>query len=409
MRIVLANCNCRREGGIETYLDTIISALHEAGHDVALCHEINEGAERALIELPKGALSWCAKDLGVDRTIAAVREWHPDVIYSHNLLGVELERRLLDVAPAVFFAHTYQGTCISGSKAFSVPTPRPCSRRFGWGCFLHFYPRRCGGLNPATMLSLYRRQANRLALIKRYKIVLTHSMHMRTEYIRHGLPDDSVLTVPYCVKPLPAIEEDVRSANRTKISTQGEWRLAFAGRMDFLKGGSLLLKTLPLLRSRAGRPLRLRVAGDGPCRQDWEVTASRIRHSSPDINIEFTGWLTEEQLAPLFDSSDVFVMPSLLPEPFGTVGVQAGFRGLPSVAFDVGGIRTWLIDGVNGHLAAGDPPTAEGLVEAIVKCLNDDDHYLNLQKGAAMMARRFSVERHMQDLLKILEAVAHPK
>jgi glycosyltransferase involved in cell wall biosynthesis len=409
MRIGFVNWNRRREGGAETYLDTIMPALHQAGHDVALCHEIDQPPERAPIRLPQGAPSWCVDDLGIQRTVAAVREWHPDVIYCHNLASIELERQIMDVAPAVFFAHAYQGTCISGSKTFSLPAPSPCHRRFGWQCLLHFYPRRCGGLNPVKMLSLYHTQASHLALIKQYKVVLTGSEHMRTEYIRHGIPKDRVMTLSYGVLPLRPDTGDDRSLFTDRTLSRSEWRLAFAGRMDSLKGGSLLLNLLPLLRSRAGRPLHVTLAGDGPCRSDWETVASRVQRSNQDVNIEFTGWLKEEQLAPLFDASDLFVMPSLWPEPFGIVGVQAGLQGLPAAAFDVGGIPTWLVDGVSGHLAPGDPPTAEGLAQAILKCLSDHDHYLDLRRGAAAMARRLTVEAHTRELLKILQAAAHPK
>ena len=409
MRIAVVNWNRRREGGVETYLDIIISALHQAGHDIAFCHEIDQPPERSPIRLPQEAPSWCAGHLGIERTVAALREWRPDVIYSHNLASVELERQILKIAPAVFFAHAYQGTCISGSKTFTMPAPNPCQRRFGWQCFLHFYPRRCGGLNPVTMVSLYRTQASRLALIKQYNVVLTNSDHMRAEYIRHGIPTGRVITVRYCVKPLRANIDQDPSVLIDKTSSRSDWRLAFAGRMDALKGGSLLLKLLPLLRSRAARPLHVTLAGDGPCRRDWEAIALQVQRSTADVKIEFPGWLTDGQLAPLFDASDLFIMPSLWPEPFGMVGVQAGLQGLPVAAFDVGGIPTWLVDGVSGHLAPGDPPTAEGLVEAILKCLSNHAHYSDLRRGAIAVAQRFTVEKHLRELTKILEEAVRPK
>ena len=43
-------------------------------------------------------------------------------------------------------------------------------------------------------------------------------------------------------------------------------------------------------------------------------------------------------------------VPSLWPEPFGLVGLDAASLGRPAVAFDVGGIGEWLTDGANGRL-----------------------------------------------------------
>src|SRR2546422_386810 len=107
MRIAFLNWNRRREGGVETYLDTIIPAAHNAGHDVSFCYEIDQPRERLSIQVPPETATWCVEDLGIERTISALRAWRPDVIYSHNLASLELERRALEIAPAVFFAHAY--------------------------------------------------------------------------------------------------------------------------------------------------------------------------------------------------------------------------------------------------------------------------------------------------------------
>jgi glycosyltransferase involved in cell wall biosynthesis len=75
----------------------------------------------------------------------------------------------------------------------------------------------------------------------------------------------------------------------------------------------------------------------------------------------------------------------------------------------VGGIPDWLSEGVNGYLAPGDPPTAAGLSEAIVKCLHDPSVYARLRIGAVHMARRFSMEAHLSALLEVFEKVANGK
>ena len=63
-------------------------------------------------------------------------------------------------------------------------------------------------------------------------------------------------------------------------------------------------------------------------------------------------------------------------------------------------------DGINGHLAPGNPPTAEGFADAVVKCLTGPAEYARLVRGAVQMAHRFSMKNHLSSLLDIFERVA---
>ena len=67
--------------------------------------------------------------------------------------------------------------------------------------------------------------------------------------------------------------------------------------------------------------------------------------------------------------SRLLVVPSVWPEPFGSVGMAAARYGVPAAAFAVGGIPQWLHDGVNGHLASATPPTSASLADAVIRCL----------------------------------------
>ena len=62
--------------------------------------------------------------------------------------------------------------------------------------------------------------------------------------------------------------------------------------------------------------------------------------------------------------ASVAALPSSWPEPFGLVGLEAAALGVPTVAFDVGGISEWLRHDVNGVAVPG-PPSAEPLGEAL--------------------------------------------
>lgn len=406
MRIALVNLNRARVGGAETYLETVLPALAALGHEVALWCETDAPAGAPQIRLPERAPAWCAGESRLAPALAALQAWRPDVIYVHSVSGPRLEARIIAAAPAVLFDHGYYGTCISGNKMFAAPNPRPCARRFGWQCLLHYYPHRCGGLNPVRMWTEYQRQAARLGLMRRYAAILTASDHMRAELLRHGFAPERVHAVRLPIAPGlrgAALETDPRQPGP---DARRAARLLFVGRMTRLKGGPMMLDALVPAAAALNRPLEVAFVGDGPDRPRWEDKARRVRHSAADVRIDFTGWLDSARLGQLLRESDLLVMPSTWPEPFGLVGPEAGSHGLPAAAFAVGGIPEWLSDGVNGHLAPGDPPTAAGLARAIVACLDDPAEYARLRRGALEMARRFELDTHLDILVAILGQAA---
>lgn len=401
MRIALINWSRRKAGGIENYLSHTIPALQRAGHDVALCYETDQPATRSPIVCGGEVPTWGVEALGAERAVAELRAWAPDLLYCHGVVNPELESVLLDIAPAVFFAHGYYGTCISGTKSWKTPTSHPCRRRFGWQCFLHYYPHRCGGLSPLTMVREYRRQSARLELLHRYRAIVTHSRHMRDEYLKHGFPPGRVHRINYPV----AGTEAAKDLGRTPPRGETAWRLLFIGRMERLKGGRLLLDALPRVRQILGRPVQLTLAGDGPERAKWERLAARLAARDRDLTITFTGWIERSGLDAVLDESDLLVVPSVWPEPFGQVGPEAGVRGVPVAAFATGAIPEWLENGVNGFLASGDPPRAAQLADAIVHCLEDSATHARLRQGAVTVAQRFTMTAHLAELLPIFRDV----
>ncbi|HLK86445.1 MAG TPA: glycosyltransferase family 4 protein [Candidatus Binataceae bacterium] len=404
MRIALVNTHRARVGGAETYLDTIVPALSAAGMRLALLSEIDASAELPSIRLPADAPCWPAHEIGWPRALTNLADWRPDVIYAHGMHDVAAAGRIIEIAPSVLFAHGYYGTCISGHKMFAVPSARPCARRFGWPCLVQFYPRRCGGLSPSRMLRGYRGQSARLALMHRYCAVLTASEHMRAELLNHGLSADRVhavrlpIALPHAPQAEQAAREKAPAANRPL-------RLLYVGRMTPLKGGPLMFDALELAADSLAQPLSAVFVGDGPDRARWERKARKMPVAGK-LAIEFRGWMDAAGLDRLMRESDLLVVPSTWPEPFGLAGAEAGLRGLPAVAFAVGGIPEWLRDGLNGRLAPGDPPSAAGLAQAIVDCLRDPAELERLRRGARAAAAGFSVEAHVDALLGIFSRIA---
>jgi len=391
MRIAVANWTAREVGGIETYLKRLLPALAQKGHELLVVAEGDVPPSRASI-VPPGVQLLCLDQVGVDAALKTVSDWRPSVIYTNYLGSTDVEEKLQSLAPSVASVHQY-ATCISGHKTFLVPSAVPCSRSFGPGCLAHYYPRRCGGLNPVTMLRLYRDAGRRLAVLRTYGAVIAHSRYVAREYARHGIHAEVV----YC----PVRESSPCVDSGAGATTTGP--LLFVGRMDRIKGGRELLAALPIASRLLNRDLELTLIGDGPDRPAWESLSRRL---PPTVRSTFRGWIPHQAVTLEYPSASLLVVPSVWPEPFGMVGLEAAMHGVPSAAFAVGGIVEWLVDGANGALAPSNPPTAEGLAEAIARCLAGGERYRALRDGSRKAYRDFAKRNAADEVLGVLARVA---
>jgi glycosyltransferase involved in cell wall biosynthesis len=388
MRIAIVNHSRHRVGGAEAYLNSVIPAFASAGHEIACLYEFDARNDRESISMPQSAPQWCVAELGRKTSLAKLWEWQPDVCFTHGLHDVELEAKLVATYRSALYLHNYYGTCISGDKTLSRGMATPCNRRFGPTCLLHYFPDRCGGLNPITMWNSYQLQSKRLELMRRYTALIANSEHIVREAVRHGLQAACV----HC--PIAPTEHD----HTDSVALEAPLQFIFVGRFTPLKGGQHLLTALPEVQRRLDADLQITFAGDGPERKSWERRALEI--STDRIRIEFPGWLGAADLKSRLASSHLLVYPSIWPEPFGLSGLEAGLFGVPSVAFAVGGIPEWLHDGVNGHLADL-PAGPQTLADAIVRSLSDAGHYAALRNGASHESSRYRLDQHVNDLLKI--------
>jgi glycosyltransferase involved in cell wall biosynthesis len=399
VRIGISTWTRRLAGGVETYLGALVPALLERGHEVALLHEVDEPQDRARITVAGAVPHWDASSAGPAAALAGLEAWKPDVIFAQGLEDPQLEARVAAIAPAVLFAHAYRGTCISGTKTLAARGHATCERRLGWQCLLRYLPQRCGGLDPLTMTRLYMRESRRQDLLAQYSAVVMFSEHIRREYVRHGVALDRTHRLP-CHVP------SALAARRTRELGVLPSRIVFLGRMEALKGGQVLLEALPIVQASLRRPMNVVFAGDGRLRTAWEAQAVRLCATGTGPPVQFTGWLGPDDRTRLLGEADLLVVPSLWPEPFGLIGLEAAACGVPAVAFDVGGIGEWLHDGVNGHLAPADAPRAQHLASAIVRCLRDPSGHAALARGAVEIASRHSMPAHVTALLDVLSAAA---
>ena len=387
MRILIAQDALHSEGGVESYLAAIVPALRARGHSIAMLF-VRRGTRTPLADSIDGPC------VGInagqyESGFAALKAWRPDICFSNNMAPLEIERRLLEEWPVVKFMHAYFGTCISALKMHDFPSGIACTRTLGPGCLVLYGPRLCGALNPSALVNGYRWARSQQQLLRRYQAIVVASDHMVEEYVRHGASRDRLAMLPL-FPSLPLTAAPTESSNT----------VLFLGRMTTLKGGDILVRAVARATADLSRPIRLIMGGDGPQRDEWARLARR-----EGVAAEFPGWLDSTRRLTALAQATVLAVPSVWPEPFGLVGLEAAARGVPAVAFDTGGIRQWLRHGVSGLLvspAGGFREMATALTTVLDNPLLRDQ----LSRGALTTATAMSLDAHADSLQRVLASAS---
>jgi len=99
------------------------------------------------------------------------------------------------------------------------------------------------------------------------------------------------------------------------------------------------------------------------------------------------------------DDAAAVAVPSLWPEPFGLIGIEAQARGRPAVGYDVGGIPEWIGD-AGIAVPRGDQPA---LASAIRKVL-DERTWLRFAASARRRSESYRLDAHVERFLSLCDA-----
>lgn len=173
----------------------------------------------------------------------------------------------------------------------------------------------------------------------------------------------------------------------------------FVGRLVSFKGVFVMIDAFrEVLRVMPNATLTIAGAGEMKARMEEIVRSEGLEQA-----VEFLGQVPASGMAEVYARATVVIMPSIFPEAFGKVGVEAMSVGRPVIASDVGGVRDWLEDGVNGLLVR--PAESRDLAIAITELLEDLGRVEQMGKAARRTAEKFSLESHMEKFEELLHRV----
>lgn len=154
--------------------------------------------------------------------------------------------------------------------------------------------------------------------------------------------------------------------------------VAFVGRLDPVKGVTLLLDAFAELRARHPQA-RLTIAGDGKARPNLEAQAEALGLAKA---VTFAGYLDAPAVAHLLEEADMLVLPSFA-EGLPVVLMEALASRIPVIATQIAGVPELVQDGISGFIVP--PGDVAALTDRMDRLLADPD--LRAAMGAAGRAR----------------------
>ncbi|MGB3082596.1 MAG: glycosyltransferase family 4 protein [Candidatus Omnitrophota bacterium] len=385
MKILFANRYINELGGIEQYIEDVASRLKEKGHHTGIVHWDESKGAPHFNEAHRISAIW-DNELDIDgktldRLDEVLKEFSPDIVYLHAVENKKVIDYFAGKARTVRYVHGYKTIDPDGKMLLYNPIEES-SYPLSPACFLRAFTRRCMPRSPIKGIKAYMRARGSLEATKRLDDIIVASDRMKRMLVKNGVEEGKITILPYFVSYQP-----------TEDAAFDKNRILFAGRIVEAKGLDMLLEVLSLVKE----DFILDVAGTGPAEE-------ACRKKAKDLGllgkVRFLGWVEHEEVADLYRKCAFLALPSIWPEPFGICGIEAAFFGKPAVAFNVGGISDWLIDGETGFLA--EPYRKEEMAEKISNLLNDPEKAREMGKKAkARAVQKYNPDLHLEKLLRI--------
>ncbi|HEJ9058290.1 TPA: glycosyltransferase family 4 protein [Serratia fonticola] len=198
--------------------------------------------------------------------------------------------------------------------------------------------------------------------------------------------------------------EDIGNNNIIERNTSGEEiRFLVIGRINTWKGQQLFIDALYEYAKKSRHKISARIVGS-PF-EGYEYLKDELEKRIVELGLQdtvslipFTNFPNEHYLW-----TDYIVVPSIKPEPFGRVVVEAFSAGKPAIAANHGGLSEIVINQHDGYLFQ--PNNKEDLISVFNKIdITHDEKYLIMSTNARKnYENKFSVRTYQDEIKKAIE------
>jgi glycosyltransferase involved in cell wall biosynthesis len=373
-------------------LARVLPSLAERGIDVRLA--ARHVVEPRAFGIRAATIAWAKDDAPSDARAArivaeTIADWRPDAVMTSNVHDAAVLQAARTARRLIVRVHDHRLFCPQGNRQYPH-FPTLCTKPMSAGtCVANALLRGCGpGLSARTVRLVRARETLRKIVVQADHVVVS-SRFMAGLCGINGVAAERIRTLP----PPFSGEPVTVAAPRPERD-----RILFAGRLVRDKGLASLIRAI----ARIAPERRPQLAAAGAATEE----SSDVPALAARLGVELTmlGKLASSELNAAIDASTLVAVPSLWPEPFGLMGIEAQARGRPVVAYDVGGISEWMGDA--GILV---PREDEPALAAAMETVSDSARWPAYSAAALRQARAYAARDHVDALIRLFTTPARAK
>ena len=369
-------------GGCEIYIRNLISILSEDFHQSFVLTALAPTEP-----LPKSSPSFVIKKLAAldhsnakasaQELIQVLKIVQPDLIHIHDLNNpytIEYCGKNYPTVKTTLNADAYCG----GIDKYLYTSQKECKFSLGLHCLPIAYYEKCMKRHPRRAIEIISVKLDALKVLDFMSAVIVPSESSRKILTQNRVSNSKIKTIPLFAH----FSKDESHASYPKHNPN----ILFLGRLRPYKGAHFLLKAVAKIRTNCP----LFIVGDGEDRPKLETLSSKLGIQN---RVRFFGNVPHDQVGQFLDSCSLLAVPSIYPDSFPTVGLEAMRHSRPVVGFQIGGIPEWLTHEKSGFLVKSQD--IDGFAEKMDFLIENPDVAERMgQFGYAQYLERFSPDAH---------------
>jgi glycosyltransferase involved in cell wall biosynthesis len=306
---------------------------------------------------------------GIKKTSKLINKITPNIFHAQSIPFMSLAPLFVAIQkniPAVLTLHNYWPVCFFQRSYFDNHICNTIDETACKNCFSSYIPLIGKYFLTPILWKLWKRNLRiKREIFDRIRVITTPSHALKKSLSRINIPSSKVSVIPNGID-LNKFIPNLNAEDFIKHFKLEQQKIILSiGRLTKEKGIRLLLKAMPIILKEID--CKLVIVGDG---EERPFLMQLVKTLKIERHVIFAGRIPSVFVPQSYSAADVVVVPSIWPDPFPYVPLEALAMKTPVIASNVGGLPEVVRHKKNGLLVK--PYNVEAIAKSVQHILSDN-------------------------------------